>query len=408
MLLTERIKLLVSADQQAKLTALLRAINETSNWAAQVAFRKKVFSHRKLRSLVYQPLRKAGWSSGFADLIPRRVANAYSGRTLMERRRRQAGLIKFRAFSAVPLDLRLFSYKRNQKVSILASRAGRILIPFQVRPDVDLSNKKEAKLAWDGKRFLLLQAVERPEAEQQEAEGWLGVDLGIVNVATDSDGNVHSGSKLRWLRRRQNKLRSRLNSKQTKSAKRLLKKRRRKERRFARDVNHQISKKLVMKARDTRRGIALENLKGIRRRIKVRRAQRRELHSWAFGQLRSFVEYKARLAGVPVQLVDPKYTSQTCPHCGHVDKRNRPSQAEFRCIRCGCAGHADTFAAIEIGRRAAGLQPNAAPPLAVVASSETDRSQGHSQPSRSPILRRRFSFREPFRKQSLVSTMPAA
>jgi transposase len=67
----------------------------------------------------------------------------------------------------------------------------------------------------------------------------------------------------------------------------------------------------------------------------------------------------AELNGVPLALVDPKDTSRTCPKCGYVDKRNRKSQSEFLCIQCGFRSHADTVAAVIIGRRAAGNQPHA-------------------------------------------------
>lgn len=92
-------------------------------------------------------------------------------------------------------------------------------------------------------------------------------------------------------------------------------------------------------------------------RSTVRRSQRATFSSWAFRELRAFITYKAAIAGVPVILVDPKNTSRTCPACGHVDKANRKSQAHFCCVSCGCAGHADYFAALEIQRRAAVSQP---------------------------------------------------
>jgi IS605 OrfB family transposase len=81
----------------------------------------------------------------------------------------------------------------------------------------------------------------------------------------------------------------------------------------AANVNHTISKRIVAEAECTRRAIALENLEGIRARIKARRPQRATLHSWAFHQLRRFVAYKAALAGVPVVYVDPRNTSRMCP-----------------------------------------------------------------------------------------------
>jgi IS605 OrfB family transposase len=200
-----------------------------------------------------------------------------------------------------------------------------------------------------------------PEPPQgPEPDYWLGVDLGIVNLATDSDGVAYSGKAVRAVRNRQ--LRKRLQSRGTKSARRLLRKRRRRESRFARDVNHVISKAIVREAKGTGRGIKLEDLSGIRGRVTVRKAQRADAHSWAFGQLRRFIAYKAALAGVPVVLVDPRNTSRECPGCGLIDRRNRPTRDVFCCARCGLAGPADHIAARNIAGRAAVMQPDAAPP----------------------------------------------
>jgi putative transposase len=120
----------------------------------------------------------------------------------------------------------------------------------------------------------------------------------------------------------------------------------------------------VAEAERTGRGIALEDLKGIRGRVRLRKPQRATLHSWAFHQLGRFVAYKARRAGVAVVHVDPAYTSQACSACGHVDRANRPDQATFRCRSCGFAGHADWNAARNIAQRgaagwAAANQPHA-------------------------------------------------
>lgn len=130
-----------------------------------------------------------------------------------------------------------------------------------------------------------------------------------------------------------------------------------KERRFATAAHHVISKCIVEKAQGTTRGIALEDLTHIRERVTARKSRRATLHSWSFAQLRSFIEYKAQRRGIPLTLVDPRNTSRTCPACGHVDKANRKSQAVFSCTQCGCVGHADHFAAVEISRRAAVNRP---------------------------------------------------
>ena len=185
----------------------------------------------------------------------------------------------------------------------------------------------QADLLYRDGQFLLAVVVDVPAPPPRAPDDWLSVDLGIVNLAADSDGQVYAGAPVNGLRQRHAKLRQRLQRKGTKSAKRLLKKRRRKEQRFATHENHRIAKQLVTHAPDTRRGLALEDLQGIRDRITVRRAQRRRQHRWAFAPLRQFLAYQATRAGVPVRVVDPRHTSRTCPACGTIDQRNRRTQA---------------------------------------------------------------------------------
>ena len=160
-------------------------------------------------------------------------------------------------------------------------------------------------------------------------DGFLGVDLGIANIATTSTGSRHCGKALNAVRHRQRELRRRLQAKQTKSAKRLLKKRRRAEARFATNTNHVIAKQIVTEAERTGNGIALEDLQGIRDRVRLRKPQRVTLHSWSFHQLGGFLGYKAARAGVAVIYVDPAFTSQQCSSCGHVERGNRLDQASF-------------------------------------------------------------------------------
>ena len=199
--------------------------------------------------------------------------------------------------------------------------------------------------------FYLGVVVDVPEAPMYDAEEWLGVDLGVKNIAVDSDGEKWSSKQVNGLRNRHNELRAKLQAKGTKSARRLLRKRSGKEARFVSNVNHVVSKSLVAKAKDTSRGLALEDLKGIRERITVRGSRQRRVHnSWSFHQLRYFIEYKARIAGVPLVLVDPKNTSRACPSCGYVSKLNRSGEC-FSCGLCGFAGHADHVAALNIRGR---------------------------------------------------------
>jgi IS605 OrfB family transposase len=356
-MVTELLKLAPSGEQVAMLDATMRACNAAANRVAEVAFERRTANKIALQKVVYADLRADfGLSSQMAVRAIAKACEAYK----RDKRIRPT----FRPDGAVQYDQRILRWKGRDAVSIL-TLTGRIVVPvvYQGRwtkvPGTVVRGQADL-IVRDGKWYLAV-VIDVPEPPGGgEPDGWLGVDLGVVNLATDSDGTAYSGKAVRAVRRRNLDLRRRLQAKGTKSAKRLLKKRRRREARYARDVNHCISKNLVGTAKGVGRGIKLEDLSGIRDRMTVKKAQRSDLHSWAFFQLRQFVGYKAVIAGVPVVLVDPRNTSRECHECGHVDKENRRSRDDFRCLRCGHAGPADHNAARNIARRAAVMQPNAA------------------------------------------------
>jgi IS605 OrfB family transposase len=208
-----------------------------------------------------------------------------------------------------------------------------------------------------------------PAPAETVPAGYLGVDLGIVNVATDSAGEPFTGEPVRKTRERRFRHRHSLQARNTRRARARLRRCARREARFQRDINHIVSKALVSKAVASCKALALENLSGIRERCgHVRHEQRREHQSWAFSQLRTFVAYKARAAGVRVVYVDPRNTSRTCSACGYCDKRNRPDQAHFRCLQCGLTAPADYNAALNIAARATVNGPIVLPPSAWAAA----------------------------------------
>jgi transposase len=189
--------------------------------------------------------------------------------------------IGFRSDAAQPFDARCLSWHIPEQVGARAATvsiwttAGRLKgLPVLAAPHdlVMLRTRSIGEtdlICRDGKWYLYA-TVEAPEAPlQRPVNGFLGVDLGIVNIATSSDGDRAAGARLNHYRKRQLKLRKRLQAKKTSSARRLLKKRRRKEARFAADVNHQISKRIVAEAQRTGRGIAVEKLTGIRARVRL-------------------------------------------------------------------------------------------------------------------------------------------
>ena len=162
------------------------------------------------------------------------------------------------------------------------------------------------------KLFYLMVSVESPEEPAIKPVDIIGVDMGIVNIAVDSTGRYYSGDHIKDVREHYTDLRSRLQSAGTGSAKRHLKKLSGRESRFMRNTNHIISKEIVQTAKGTSSAIAMENLSGIRMRTTVGKGNRYIHSSWSFHQLRSFIEYKAWEAGIPIIAVDPHNTSREC------------------------------------------------------------------------------------------------
>jgi putative transposase len=127
----------------------------------------------------------------------------------------------------------------------------------------------------------------------------------------------------------------------------LVKRIKNRESRIVRNINHQISKRLVVEAQNNKAVIVLEGLKDIRRTAKTRRKERYSLNSWSFYQLQNMIEYKSKKYGVPVAYVEPQYTSQRCSRCGHIESNNRKAK-KFCCVKCAAVENADVNAGFNI------------------------------------------------------------
>ncbi|RKS08937.1 IS605 OrfB family transposase [Nocardiopsis sp. Huas11] len=365
-----RVKLLPSPEQAEALQATLHACSQAANAASQVAFATGATHKYALQQRVYAALKaEFGLSAQPAVRVIGKVADAYTtqnshltrgllGRRGSKRRARaEASPIRFRPDSAQPFDARCLSWQMDaHTVSIWTTRGRMKNLAFTGSPEqlktLAEHQRGETDLLYQDGMWFLSAICEVPEKPlNTDSAGFVGVDLGIVEIATTSTGQRHAGRTLNRYRRRQNRLRAKLQKKNTKSAKRVLKRLRRRETRRARDVNHTISKSIVERAERTGHGIALEDLKGIRGRVRQAKKNRYALHSWSFAQLRDFITYKARRAGVPVVVVDPAYTSQSCSECDHTSRRNRPTRAVFACTSCGVVLHADTNASRNLARR---------------------------------------------------------
>jgi len=341
-----RVKLQPTPGQAAALLRTMERFNAACDAIAAVAFRERCANKVELQKLVYHETRRDfGLSAQMAIRAISKVVEVY--------KRDRDIKPSFRPHGAIVYDQRILSWKGPDRVSLL-TLDGRALMPFVTGAYGERFAGRlrgQADLVYRGGMFFLYVAVDVGEAEPFEPQGFLGVDLGLKHIAATSDGETFSGAHVASLRARHSRLRSKLQKKGTKSAKRLLKRRGAKEARFQHDVNHRLGKAIVRVAQDTLRGIAVEDLTGIRERTTVKKSQRRAHNSWAFAHLRHCIAYKAALAGVPVVAVDPRDTSRACPCCGLVDKRNRPTRDRFKCIGCGHAGAADTTAAINIARK---------------------------------------------------------
>lgn len=345
-----QLKLLPLPEQADAMLRTMERFNAACDALAAVAFANRCANKVDLQKLAYHDIRR-DFNLG-AQMTVRAIAK------VVEVYKRDKDIQPtFRPHGAIVYDQRILSWKGSDRVSILTND-GRQIMPWVcgAYQHAQLDRVRgQADLIYRDGMFFLYVTIDVGDVPQGDPADYLGVDLGLRNIAADSDGETFCGAHNASLRARHARLRRKLQKKGTKSAKRLLKRRRLKEARFAANVNHRISKAIVRKAQDTGRGIGMEDLTHIRERTTVKKRQRRAHSSWAFAQLRGFVEYKAALHGVPLVCVDPRNTSRTCPVCGCIDKRNRPTRDRFACISCAFSGAADTTAAVEIGRRAARL-----------------------------------------------------
>ena len=181
----------------------------------------------------------------------------------------------------------------------------------------------------------------------------VGIDLGINFLATayDSQGKTtfYNGNGVKHKRGQFKATRKQLQMRQTPSARKKLKQIGSRENRYVADVNHQITKALVDKyPRGTM--FVLEDLTGVRSATEKVRVKKRYISvSWAFYQFRQMLEYKAEMNGQKVITVDPKYTSQTCPKCGHVEKANRNKKLQmFKCKNCQYQSNDDRIGAMNL------------------------------------------------------------
>jgi IS605 OrfB family transposase len=187
-----------------------------------------------------------------------------------------------------------------------------------------------------------------------QSEARVGVDSGIVRIATTSTGKVFKGGIIKHIRERRFSQRLDLQSARRKSRnqRRLLQRLAGKEKRSVEWLLWNVANGIVDEALKVNAGtIAVEDLKGIRARIKVAKKQRLIHHGWPFSSLFLKMAHVASKRGIRMEAVDARNTSKTCHKCGHCDRTNRKSQTVFVCVRCGHRSNADYNASLNVRDR---------------------------------------------------------
>lgn len=348
MKLVAAVRLLPTPKQAALLRETLERCNAACEWLARLGADARVTRQFDLHKIGYAEMRaRFGLAAQAAVRCISKTADAFKVGDTCETR-------TFRRHAAQPFDERIFRFLPGRDAVSIWTLGGRQVIPFacgeRQRGLLARARGQVDPMFVRGK-WMLAATCEATQAPLIGADDAIGIDVGIVNLAVTDAGVSYSGEAIERVRRRHHNRRRALQKRGTRSAKRALRRASGKQARFQRATNHVLSKAIVADAERGRCLIALEDLGGIRQRVKAKRHQRARMANWGFAELRDLICYKAALKGVAVVLVDPRDTSRRCPCCGLIDKKNRPDRDTFRCIGCGLAGPADHIAARNIRQR---------------------------------------------------------
>ena len=353
--LTAKLKILPDQEDRQLLIDTMHAYTAACDFVSSHVFLFHDLSLSSLNRELYRTIRgRFGLRAQMAQSVLRTVVAGYKA-VLSS----QHHWIRIR-FNKPQMDLvwnRDYSLNRDRTLFSVGTLQGRIKVPFFAK-GVDIDGRfGTAKLVYKHGRFFLHVPVtkELDEISAADVTNVVGIDRGIrfLVAAYDSEGRstFFSGSAVKQKRAHYKALRRELQQVKTPSSRRRLKAIGQRENRFVRDVDHCISKAL---AENNPEGtpFVLEDLTGIRaatERVRVR--DRYVSVSWAYYDLQQKLVYKALKNRQSVITVDPAYTSQTCPKCGHVSRGNRDKKNHiFCCEHCGYTSNDDRIGAMNLHR----------------------------------------------------------
>lgn len=356
--ITAKIQIKPTKEQIDLLNETVSAYKQGSNYVSGVVFETKNLNQISLHKLTYEALRtRYDLRSQMAQSVMKTVIAKYKTNksnghnwSLVMFKKPEYDLVWNRDYS---LFKGLFSLNTLQ---------GRVKVPCETKgmePYFDGGwSFGTAKLAnKHGKWFLHIPMTKEVEVtSDRDIKQVVGIDLGINFVATTYDSQGHTnffdGRLIKHKRAKYKYLRKQLQMKQTPSSRKRLKAVGSRENRWMADVNHTISKALVNRY-GSRTLFVVEDLAGIRNATeKVKVNNRYVSVSWSFLQFRQMLSYKALMNGAKVVAVNPKYTSQTCPKCGHTEKANRNKKRHiFCCKTCRYTSNDDRIGAMNLQRK---------------------------------------------------------
>ena len=348
---TLKIKLETTEQASQSLSETRKAYVVALNHTSQVAFEKQIFNSVALHHVTYQDVRELTKLQANLVCSARNVvAEAY--------KRDKEKHHRWKETAAMRYDARTLTVKLDQQYATLTTLDGRVRVNLILsdyhRQYLDGTWEVEptATVSRNGKVWYL-GLICTKNIPGSESEGVIGVDSGIVRIATVSTGRTFNGGIIKHIRERRFKQRRDLQSARHKSRnqRRLLKRLAGKEKRSVEWLLWNVANGIVDEALKVNAGtIAVEDLKGIRTRIRVAKKQRLIHHGWPFSSLFLKTAHVASKHGIRVESVDARNTSRAC-RCGHVDKANRTTQSTFRCVVCGYAHNADYVASHNVAAR---------------------------------------------------------
>lgn len=356
--ITSKIQIYPTNEQVEILNKTMSQVRKALNYISNYIFENNYLNQSKINKDTYYYLRETyGLKSQMAQSVMKTAIAKYKTN---KSNGHEFNLVKFKNLEYDLVWNR--DYSLTKGIFSINSLSGRLKIPFEIKgmeKYFDNSYKfGTAKLVYKfNKHFLHIPMTkEYQQTTPFEINKIVGIDLGINFLATtyDSEGETifYNGRKIKSKRGNYKILRKQLQECGTKSAKRKIKSIGSRENRWMSDINHSITKALVDKYGENTLFV-LEDLTGVRNSTeKININNRYVSVSWAFYQFRQLLEYKAKMNKSMVIAVDPKYTSQQCPKCGHIEKANRDKINHiFKCKNCSYQSNDDRIGAMNLWRK---------------------------------------------------------